>query len=689
MKKIFISFLILLLLVVSCIAGVLFTKFGNDKIARYIEDRVNKEQNKVTLKVDNFDLSLDEISFNARIDDNSNININGNFDIFKQSIDLKYDIKVKDLANLQKLINKRLNGSFATKGSVVGDKKLILVKGVSNIANSDTKYDVNLVDFDLKTVNLDLKQAKIEKLLYLLNEPIYTKGLLNINAKIKNAHIENLDGDVVVSIKEGKVQNKIINKKFKQNITIPISYKSDIKALLKGKEIKVKSDIISSLAFLHTKKSIINLNSNKIFSDYLLDIKNLAKFESIIGKKLNGSFSTNGDIKIEDKDISIKGYSNLAKSKTSYDVNIKNSKLDNISFDVNDLKIDSLLKIVNEPIYAFGNLSLKGKLKNDDFLKGTINSKIEKGFLVNKNINKAFNMKLKDKINFTMNNENILDKDMINSHTKLLTSLGDILLDKSQFNIKEKRFTSVYEVLLPDLRKLKDITSKKLRGDIKLSGNIEKKDKYLSVDGNANLVGGKLDFTLLNDVFKANLKDGQIKDLTYMLYYPAIFSSVSNLDLNYNILTKKGTLKGKLSKGNFIENKLSILIKQFTNFDMTREVYDNVILHTDINDTLLSSDLDMESKNTKISIKKSKMDLEKNTIDAKIQADINKVKLSAKVTGDINSPKISLDTKAFLKSKVGKKLEKKLNKKIDKIIEKNIKSKDVKEGLNQLKSLFQ
>ncbi len=680
MKKIFVVFIIVLVLIFSSVAGLLFTKSGNNIISSYIEKTVNDGQDKVRLKVENFDLGFDSLSFNAKVDDNSNININGKFNIFSQNVDLKYDIKIKDLSNFKKLINKKLNGSLSTSGTIIGNKELIIIKGISDIAKSDTQYILNLVDFNVKNINLDLKSARIEKLLYLLDEPIYANGVLNINAKINDTNIKNLDGTVIANIKNTKLNNLVINKEFKQNITVPIRVKSDINALLKGSEIQIKTDTLSSLASLNTKKTVINLNSNEILSDYLLNIGDLSKFESLIGKKLNGKFKTNGNVKIKDNDVRVKGSSDIAKSMTSYEVNLKSSKLDKIIFNVESLQLDSLLRILNEPSYAKASIDLKGNLKAKDFINGNISSEIKNGLLSNAVMNKAFGMKLKDKIEFSMNNKNILEKNLINSTSKILTSVGNLVLDNSVFDMKKNKFTSNYNLILPDLLKLRDIISKKMRGKVKLLGSIESEGKNFKVDGSSEIIGGKFNFNLFNNDFKASLKDAQVKDLTHMLYYPKVFDSRANLNLNYNLLSKKGKLRGDLLKGRFLPNQFSSLVNQFAKFDLTREVYENVILDTNINDKLLNSSLNMKSKHTQIDIKDSKIDMKKDLVDAKIKADIQKIKLDVKVKGNINNPKISLDTKALLKGKVGKK--------IDKIIDKNIKNKEVKDVLHQFKSIF-
>ena len=103
MKKLFFTLSVIVILILSSIYGVLFTKYGNNVVASYIEDKVNTGQQDVKLKVNDFTLTLTHLNFDAWINDNSEINISGDLSLFKKSVDLKYDIKVNDLATLKNL----------------------------------------------------------------------------------------------------------------------------------------------------------------------------------------------------------------------------------------------------------------------------------------------------------------------------------------------------------------------------------------------------------------------------------------------------------------------------------------------------------------------------------------------------------------------------------------------------------
>jgi hypothetical protein len=693
MKKLFLFLTIIIILIIGSVYGTLFTKYGNGIIASYIESKVNDGQEDVKLKVNDFRLTFNTINFDAKINDDSQILISGDLAIFKQSVDLKYDIKINDLSTLKNLTKQDLKGPFSTNGTFVGDKNNSVIQGFTNIALSETNYHVNLVNFEPKNINVNLKDAKIEELLTLLNKPNYANGTLNITADIKNIDVTNLDGMITASIVKGKINNDIVNKEFKQTITSAIKIETNINASLLGKKVEIKSEVISSIADIFLDKTVIDLEKNKTFSDYRIDVKNLNKLEGVIGKKLNGDFFTSGNIFVENSNISIAGNSNIFESTSTYNLKLKDSNLENISFKIEDAKIEKLLHMLNEPVYATGNLNIDGDIKNAkiETLDGLINTRITEGEIIDEVVNTVFNQKIKDTVTFDLNVDTSLVPNQAISKADINTNLLNVNVNKAVFDFNEASFTSDYLVKIPSLTDLIDFTKTKLRGSMDISGNIQSKENLLLVDGNSNLLGGALNFNLNNDDLTATLNNIGIKELTYMLYQPEIFDSKGNFKVDYNMLVKKGTLTGSLVNGHFLPNDFSTLINQLAKFDLTKEIYETVNINSDINDTILTSTVNMKSANTQIDINNSVFDTQNNTIDATLEAKIKETNFNININGNTSNPKISFDTKDLLKNEIDKQLEKnqgKIEEKINKALGGKLEDGKAKELINNLKSFF-
>ncbi len=675
MKKLFISLSVIVILILSSVYGLLFSKYGNNVVASYIEDKVNSGQQDVKLKVNDFTLTLTHLNFDAWINDNSEINISGDLSLFKKSVDLKYDIKINDLSTLKNLTKQEFKGPLFTNGIFIGNDQEAIIQGTSDVAKSQTKYYFNLENYEPRNINIQVKNAKIEDLLTLLNKPLYLKGELNILADIKNANISKLDGMIVSKITNAKINNDIVNKEFNQTIQTPISFQSDINAILTPNKAEVKTSLISSIAEIFMNRTVIDLSTNDFKTDYKIDVKNLNKLEGIIGKKLNGEFLANGSLKSIDKTIQTEGSSNIFEGITKYNAEFKDSKISNIKFAIESAKLEKLLQIINEPIYATGDLNIQADIKNAnlDKLDGTINSKITNGLLINEVANTIFKQDLKEKVDFDLYVDTNLLPNQAISKTNLETTIGNLSTQNSVYNLKENAFISDYLLNIPSLEKLKDILKMSLKGKLDIAGEFSNKENSLSLNGKSDTLGGTFDFDLKNEKLNASLKNIEIQELSSMLDYSKIFDSKANLNLDYDLLVKKGNLVGKLTNGHLLENGFVSLVDQLAKVDLTKELYETIDIDTQINDRVLTSNLIMKSQNTQIDIKDSVLNLEQNLIDTKINTIIKDKNFTVDLKGETSSPRISIDTKDLLKEQLNKQIEKKKDKiqqKLNKVLEK-------------------
>ena len=692
MKKIFLSLSLIIILILGSIYGLLFTKFGNNIVSSYIEEKVNLDQKDVKLKVNDFTLTLNYLNFDAWINDNSKINISGDLSLFKKSVDLKYDIKINDLSTLKNLTRQEFKGPFVTNGIFIGNEQEAIIQGTSDIARSQTRYYFNLEDFEPRNINIQVKNAKIEDLLTLLNKPIYAKGDLNVLADIKNANISNLDGIFVSKISNGKIDNEVMNKEFNQTLASPISFNGEMNALLSPNKAEVKTNLTSSLINIFMDKTVVNLLTNQIDSDYKIDIKNLNKIEGIIAKKLNGEFTTKGNLKAFDETIKIEGDSNVFESNVKYNTELTNYKPSYIKFSVENAKLEKFLQMLNEPIYALGDFNIQGEIKNAnlDKLDGNISSKITNASIVNEVTNTVFKQNLKEKINFDLNIDTSLVPNQAVSKASLQTTIGNLTSQNSVYTFTDDSFNSDYLLNIPALEKLKDILNMSLKGNIDINGDITNKEDSLLLTGKSNTLGGTFDFDLKNDKLNANLKDIDVQELSAMLDYSKIFNSKANFTLDYDLLLKKGELVGKLINGHFLSNNFSLLLNQLGKFDLNKEVYETLDINSQIDNRILTSDVIMKSANTQIDIQDSILDLEQKLIDAKINAVVKDKKFIIDVKGETSNPKISLNAKDLLKEKIDKQLEKKRNKieeKLNKALGTKAEDEKAKEIINNLKSI--
>ena len=689
MKKLFLWLTLLIVFIAVLAYSIVFSKFGNELIASYIENKVNNPQQNIKFKVTNFRLRVDSLDFNAVINENSNISVNGALSIWNRWVDLKYDIKITDLSILNNLINQNLKSELFTNGVFKGDNQSAIIQGFSNIANSETKYNLVLKDFKIKDIFLELKNAKIDEFLNFMNKPHYLNGDLTINANIKNIDNNNLDGKLIANISKGQLENDVINKEFNQTFSSKINIDGDIEASFLGKNAEIKTQLLTSIGNLILEKTLVDLEKDRVVSDYKFEVKNLQKLESVLGRKLIGDFNTTGNILYENAIFNVDGKSDIFESSTVFRFKLEDNIAKDISFKVENTKIEKLLDFLNEPIYATGDLNVQGEIQNSNLeeLSGTIISKISDAKLVNEVVNAVFKQELKTPVNFDMALNNQFIPNKIVSQMVLNSSLANLSAENAIYDLVEGVLKSDYLLKISSLDNLKDFTKTKLRGKLDIKGELEKKDMFLFATGKSSVLGGKLDFTLKNDDLTASLNDVSVKELSYMMYKPEFFNSRGDFSLNYNTITKQGNLVGKFFNGSFLPNDLSLLINHLAKFDLTKEIYETVDLNSDINDNLLTSNFLMKSENTQIESKEAITDFDKNFIDAKLNTQIKNRSFNISLIGEMNKPKISLDAEELLKNEIDRKLEKnrdKIEEKLNKVLGENSDNEKTKELLKNI-----
>ena len=689
MKKLFLWLTLLIVFIAVLAYSIVFSKFGNELIASYIENKVNNPQQNIKFKVTNFRLRVDSLDFNAVINENSNISVNGALSIWNRWVDLKYDIKITDLSILNNLINQNLKSELFTNGVFKGDNQSAIIQGFSNIANSETKYNLVLEDFKIKDIFLELKNAKIDELLNFMNKPHYLNGDLTINANIKNIDNNNLDGKLIANISKGQLENDVINKEFNQTFSSKINIDGDIEALFLGKNAEIKTQLLTSIGNLFLEKTLVDLEKDRVVSDYKFEVKNLQKLESVLGRKLIGDFNTTGNILYDNLILSVDGKSDIFESSTVFRFKLEDNIAKDISFKVENTKIEKLLDFLNEPIYATGDLNVQGEIQNSNLeeLSGTIISKISDAKLVNEVVNAVFKQELKTPVNFEMALNNQFIPNKIVSQMVLNSSIVNLSAENAIYDLLEGVLKSDYLLKISSFDNLKDFTKTKLRGKLDIKGELEKKDMFLFATGKSSVLGGKLDFTLKNDDLTASLNDVSVKELSYMMYKPEFFNSRGDFSLNYNTITKQGNLVGKFFNGSFLPNDLSLLINHLAKFDLTKEIYETVDLNSDINDNLLTSNFLMKSENTQIESKEAITDFDKNFIDAKLNTQIKNRSFNLSLIGEMNKPKISLGAEELLKNEIDRKLEKnrdKIEEKLNKVLDGEVDNEKAKELLKNI-----
>lgn len=318
------------------------------------------------LTKDIVDLKTDFKSTLANIKaENSSINLTTN-DI---SSDFKIDIE--NLNSIGRVLNQDLKGSF----SINGDIKL---KDNSLSFDAHTQSLGGNIDATMKNdqLNASLKDVSVERILSLLNKPIFAKGSMNAVADFSNLKENNLNGTFNYTLNNGLLLGKglkeIANIDFPDSS--PFAIKSDID--VKNGFATFINSVNSDLASLPEFKGTYDINKKLLQSKYHIDIKDLSKLAFLTKQVLNGPFQANGVINMQDENLKISAIAPIlgGQSDSLFDKKILTSKANKIS-------IKGLSELLGFP-YVFDSVGDFDLNYNTTSKKGDYSLIMKEGHLV-------------------------------------------------------------------------------------------------------------------------------------------------------------------------------------------------------------------------------------------------------------------------------------------------------------------
>jgi hypothetical protein len=370
------TLLTFIILILSTLLFTLFSDRANEECKPYIAKFIGAKIDK-NVSIEEYRLDNNYIKLTARVDKNSLVKIYGNFDILSQKINLNYTISSTEYP---------IDINDTAKGSIND----IFIDGIGDALSSKLDYRLEFKGQKPQNIQLDIKNAKVEEVLALAKEPIYAKGLFDLHIDMPKIDKNGGRGDAELILHKSILDSKVFLEK--QNIIVPPNSIVDgvVKSKLKGIIASIDGDIKSNLANLILKNGTINLETNALFSEFILDIKELKDLETITKVKLDGAFRLIGEIEKKDKDLKLSLLTKSLGGKLSLSM-LKNS----LTVDMKSIELERLLSMLNQPKYLHGQLNSKIRLTDLKNQKGTLWLSMIDGIGVNSVLNKELNLKLK------------------------------------------------------------------------------------------------------------------------------------------------------------------------------------------------------------------------------------------------------------------------------------------------------
>ncbi len=646
----------LIIIVVVAVYALAFTAFGNAIVGPKIESKIKQEMN-LDAKLSTFILSMSDFEIVLELTKSNIITLKGNYSLFSQAFDVAYRVKLEAVQELNTLTNSPLEGRVFTEGNVKGDMAFIEVNGVSDIAKSDTTYHIELTDFNPTSIIAKVNRADMLSLLKLGGQAAYASAEINLDVNFKNIKPHQLDGNILLNTKDGKLDTKLMKSDF--NVSIPqTAFDMNLDAKLSGDDVNYVYALNSNLAKLTSSGKLVP-QPLSLDLKYSIDVKELAVLKPITGADVRGAFRLKGTVKGSNDKLVVDGKSDVASSDTTFKAVLKNFEPATIKASMKNLRLQKVLYMLKQPHYSDGVFSLDVDITNAKVgaLKGTVLSSIKKGLVDSKYMTKAYEFKSPmPRTTFDMKTNTTLNVNIVDTKIDFNSNLATLDVDKARFNIKDASIVSDYKTTILDLNKLFFVTQRQLKGSITANGEL-KKGTDLDLSAHSKVVGGVIDAKLHNDDFHADMKAVQTLEVLDMLIYPEIFKSSLNAVVDYNLAQSKGTFNGHLVEGKFTKNQVLDLAKQYGKVNMYAEKFKGDV-NADINKENIVASLDLKSNRSAIVTKNTKLNSKTKKINSKIDINADGNPLIITLKGDVNSPDVAIDAQKLLEKEAIKEINK-------------------------------
>ena len=315
-----------------------------------IDTKLMKSDFNVTIPSTAFNMNLDaklkgdDINYRYKLNSNlAKITSSGIVTPEPLTLDVKYGVNIEELAVLKPITNADVRGAFQLNGTAKGTKESLRVNGISDVASSDTVFDMTLKDFKPATLKASVKHLQLQKILYMVKQPHYTDGDLFLNVDISDAAAETLKGTVISKVENGLLDSAYMTKTYEFKSKMPkTTFDMKTTTKLNRNLADTEVDLNSNLVTLDVKQARFNITDSSVVTDYLVNVKSLDKLFFVTQRHLRGGASANGEFK-KAKDLDLTIHSKIAGGKID-------AKLHNDDFHA-DLKSIQTLDALHILIY--------------------------------------------------------------------------------------------------------------------------------------------------------------------------------------------------------------------------------------------------------------------------------------------------------------------------------------------------
>ena len=596
-----------------------FTPVGNGIVKPYIEEQIALNT-KMDSKLKTFLLSMSDFEILLELNRNNTILVKGNYSLFSQSFNVAYRLRLEELNTLKPLTQTELNDAFHTDGKVVGDLKLINIDGTSDVASSATTYHVELTDFNPTSIIAKIDRADLRELLHIVNQKAYATADIDLDVNFKNITPHQLDGNIKLTTLKGALNTKVMQDDF--NISLPqTAFNISLDALMKGDDVDYTLALNSNLATISSGGHVVP-EPLDVAIRYGIDIKELAVLKPITNAPLRGAFKMDGEVKGNKKSMLLNGKSNLAQSKTTFNIELEEFAPKSVIASIKKAKLEKLLYMVGQPNIASSELNLDVKFTSLDMknLAGDLKLNLKNGKVNTKVMKKVYKVNLpKTRFSSTtdvnLKGKSVVYKTLFDSNLAKLKSNGTVVPDTLAMDL-------IYSASIKELGLLKPITGADLRGKVNVNGSLKGDKKKLLLKLKSDVASSNTNMSVVLKDFqaksvKATIKAMKLQKVLHMVKQPHYASGLFDLDVDISDADMKnlqGTVVSHIRHG-VLDSRYMTKAYEFKH-PMPRTTFSAKTVTT-LNKSRVDTKVDFNSNLANLDVKKARFNMD----DASLSSD--------------------------------------------------------------------
>jgi hypothetical protein len=603
----------------------------------------------------------------------------------------KYILDIKELADLEELLEVEVTGPFLSSGQILYDQK-VKVQGMSESFGGmlDIFYEKKKFHFYLNNVPFHelmsrltyspLLDAKMQ------GEITYDRHEKEMKTKVKLKDVKLLQKDLV----------KLIDEKFDYDVNNEVFKNSSFEASYKDKVLSSKITIANDtnhFIFKNTKvnamhRSIdtnIDFKINKRMVSGKLYIRNdghenhtldsFVRFDGLVEEfyklKFNGALSdkwTNMDYTltsarcpshictiVDDVNISghfygpfsrllIRGEGTALDGQIRFDGVKSDDTLKNVTVTMKDIHAKKLYTLLGEPDLPHGKATLELHLEflNNEHKKGTLDYTLKNGTYDTLPLDLRSNVTIEDNLyKFTG------DLNLNGSKVHFTKGLHDSDKDSTH---------AFYKLDIKDLTTLEPLFGHEYNGPFYAIGTIDYKDKFL-IRGLSKSLGGITDFLYKEDVLYVDFKDTSLKDLLNLFSYPKRLDAKTNGSVNYHHKKDLLLVNTKLNDAKFLPSELVDDIYKKSGVYLTDEIFNESTLELTYKNDIILGSIKLSNAGGHIFLTDVRIDTDKKLINANFDASLQKQALTGKIYGPLDKPKVDINFQKLIRHEIDKQMD--------------------------------